>query len=324
MASPVLEVKNLSITLKQGKNSYTAVDHVSFALEKGKTLGIIGESGSGKSLTCMGVMGLLSKKQWDVQGEVYLNGELLDIKNRKKMERVRGNKIAMIMQNPMSAFNPVITIENHFFETINKEKDNHKSRQEVKNIAVALLTKMHIRDPEAVLKSYVFQLSGGMLQRIMIALALAVQPSVLVADEPTTALDMSVQHEIIKILLDVQKQYGMAILIISHDLGVIEHLSNEIAVMYAGDFIEKGTLEDVLAQPIHPYTKGLFSSRPAFSKNRLPMMDGQPPALSERAEGCRFYPRCKDRCEECMSYEIAPNSIKGGHEVYCLKYGKGR
>ena len=273
----ILEVHGLQIKLKKNKNrQITAVDNLSFCMKKGRTLGIIGESGSGKSLTCMGIMGLLDPKIWSVEGNVVFGGKDLDISRRKSMSGICGNKIALIMQNPMSAFNPVITIGAHFYETMNKPGMKKKSRAEIEEAASELLRKMHIRDPQAVLRAYAFQLSGGMLQRIMIALALAVEPDILIADEPTTALDLSVQNEIIKILKELQTQYGMTILIVSHDLSVIRELADDIAVMYAGNFVESGAADIILKTPEHPYTRGLFMSRPEFSKDRLIMMEGQP------------------------------------------------
>lgn len=316
---PILEVSDLCITLKQKKKKIDAVDHISFSLEKGKTLGIIGESGSGKSLTCMGILGLLKKELWDVQGEIRFQDEVLNMKDRKQITKLNGNKIAMIMQNPMSAFNPVITIGAHFYETMNKPGKEKLSKNEIQRIAIGLLEKMHIRDSESVLRSYAFQLSGGMLQRIMIALALAVKPDILIADEPTTALDLSVQSEIIHILKELQKEYGMSILIVSHDLSVIRALSHNIAVMYAGNFVEKGTVEELLEKPAHPYTRGLFASKPEFSKKRLPMMEGQPPSLEERHEGCRFYERCPEKTEKCLQYKIRSQMETKGHQVNCVR-----
>ena len=317
----ILEVKNLNIYLKKGKERVQAVTNVSFNVEKGKSLGIIGESGSGKSITCYAAMGLLDKKQWDVSGEVYLNGELLDIKDNKYMQRVRGKRIALIMQNPMSAFNPVITIGAHFVETINKAGEEKKSKEEIKERAVELMAKMRIRDPEVVYKSYAFQLSGGMLQRIMIALALVSEPELLVADEPTTALDLTVQHEIINILREMQEKYNTSVLIVSHDLGVISRIADHIAVMYAGVFMEKGSADDILNHPRHPYTRGLFASRPAFSKDRLTIMPGQPPRLEERGKGCPFCNRCSERIQGCESFEPDSEEEMSPNEIRCIKSG---
>ena len=321
----ILEVHGLQIKLKKNKNrQITAVDNLSFCMKKGRTLGIIGESGSGKSLTCMGIMGLLDSKIWSVEGNVVFGGKALDISRRKNMSGICGNKIALIMQNPMSAFNPVITIGAHFYETMNKPGMKKKSRAEIEEAASELLRKMHIRDPQAVLRAYAFQLSGGMLQRIMIALALAVEPDILIADEPTTALDLSVQNEIIKILKELQTQYGMTILIVSHDLSVIRELADDIAVMYAGNFVESGAADIILKTPEHPYTRGLFMSRPEFSKDRLIMMEGQPPTLEERGTGCRFYPRCPEKTDKCLKYSISPGLNEKDHMINCLKRDNGR
>ncbi len=321
----ILEVHELQIKLKKNKNrQITAVENLSFSMKKGRTLGIIGESGSGKSLTCMGIMGLLDPKIWSVKGNINFGSENLDISRRKNMSGICGNKIALIMQNPMSAFNPVITIGAHFYETMNKSGMKKKSRTEIEKNASELLQKMHIRDPQAVLRSYAFQLSGGMLQRIMIALALAVEPDILIADEPTTALDLSVRNEILKILKELQKQYKMTILIVSHDLSVIRELSDDIAVMYAGNFVEYGKADEILKNPQHPYTRGLFMSRPAFSKDRLIMMEGQPPTLEERGKGCGFYPRCPEKTMECKKYCIRPELYGDSHVVNCMRMDEKR
>ena len=321
----ILEVHELQIKLKKGKNrQITAVENLSFSMKKGRTLGIIGESGSGKSLTCMGIMGLLDPKIWSVKGNINFGSKNLDISRRKNMSGICGNKIALIIQNPMSAFNPVITIGAHFYETMNKTGMKKKSRTEIEKDASELLQKMHIRDPQAVLRSYAFQLSGGMLQRIMIALALAVKPDILIADEPTTALDLSVRNEILKILKELQKQYKMTILIVSHDLSVIRELSDDIAVMYAGNFVEYGKADEILKNPQHPYTRGLFMSRPAFSKDRLIMMEGQPPTLEERGKGCGFYPRCPEKTMECKKYYIRPELYGDSHVVNCIRMDEKR
>lgn len=318
--SKILQVKNLTIDLKKKKERISAVDHLSLSLERGKTLGIIGESGSGKSLTCNSILGLLNKATWDVKGEMLLEEKAYHPENRKVMQKICGNRIALIMQNPMSAFNPVITIRAHFEETLNKPGVKKKTRAEVAKIAEQLLERMYIRDPKSVLDSYAFQLSGGMLQRIMIALALAVQPEILVADEPTTALDLSVQYEILKILKELQAEYNMSVLIVSHDLSVIRSLSDEIAVMYAGNFVEKGPAEEVLENPMHPYTRLLFAAKPDFTKNRLPVMQGQPPTLGNRAEGCRFRTRCPYEEESCAGYCEPVTFEREGHYCSCRKW----
>ncbi len=316
----ILTVKNLNIWLRTEETLIPAVNHVSFSLHKGQTLGIIGESGSGKSITCLAALGLLDRKRWQVEGDVTLNGEAVPYRNNDLMSGFRGNRMALIMQNPMSAFNPMISISQHFFETINKDKHMaKKSKAETDRIAVEVLTRMRIREPKTVLKTYAFQLSGGMLQRVMIALALVMEPDVLIADEPTTALDLTIQHEIINLLEEMQRDFGTSILLVSHDLGVISHLASEVAVMYAGNIVERGSLDTITKQALHPYTRGLFSSRPAFSKDRLPVIDGQPPTLKQRSTGCQFRDRCDYRHEDCATFSMEANVFEMNHEV-CCKY----
>jgi oligopeptide/dipeptide ABC transporter ATP-binding protein len=312
----LLEVRNL-IIYSQGKTDFTVVNGIRFTLNPGETLGVIGESGCGKSLTCLGLLGLLDSAKWRVAGDVLLEGSPLALDDNRSMRNYRGNRIALIMQNPLSAFNQMIPIAAHFYETLNKPGLPRKTKTQVTVIAHEILRRMRIRDPLAVLDSYAFQLSGGMLQRIMIALALVMRPDILIADEPTTALDLTVQHEIIAILKEMQESYGTAILLVSHDLGVVTHLASSIAVMYAGEFVEKGTADRVLSQPVHPYTRGLFASRPQFSKERLSVMEGQPPSLTAVRKGCAFYQRCKNRAASCLTSRPAPVSVGNGQEAWC-------
>lgn len=297
----LIEVNDLQISLKTKSSSILVVENVSFSVKEGGALGIIGESGSGKSLTCQGIQGLLSSKNWDIKGTIMIDGEKFDLSDGRNMRDMRGDTMAMIMQNPVTAFDSVIKIGEHFKETINNRKGNKESDREIRKDVAALLERMRIRDPEAVLDSYSFQLSGGMLQRIMIALALVVKPKLLIADEPTTALDRTVEHEIIALLKELKNGYNMSLLIVSHDLSVIEDLVTDLAVMYAGRFVETGKMDMILSTPEHPYTEGLFKSRPAFLKERLPEMKGQPPTLEEGMNGCAFFPRCPLAQEYCSS-----------------------
>jgi oligopeptide/dipeptide ABC transporter ATP-binding protein len=295
------------------------VNALSFTLNRGETLGIIGESGSGKSLTCLGMLGLLDREKWRVEGEVFLAGTPLPYRDNRAMRPYRGRRIALIMQNPLSAFNQMIPIAAHFRETLNSPDSPPQSLEQVRKAAREILARMRIRDPDAVLDSYAFQLSGGMLQRIMIALALVMKPDVLIADEPTTALDLTVQHEIITILQEMQENYGTAIFLVSHDLGVIARLASHIAVMYAGEFVEKGPAEVLLTQPVHPYTRGLFASRPQFSKSRLPVLEGQPPMLTDWRRGCAFYDRCQKSGDTCKDLHPGPVSLDGVHDAWCIR-----
>lgn len=318
---PLLDVQNLTITLK-GKPDITVVSRVSFTLNRGGTLGIIGESGSGKSLCCLGIMGLLDRERWNVEGDILLDGKALPYNDNQAMRPYRGSRLALIVQNPLSAFNQMITIGAHFYETLNKPGMPQKTREQVRSAASTLLSRMRIRDTEAALDAYAFQLSGGMLQRIMIALALIMEPDLLIADEPTTALDLTVQHEIIALLGELQEGSGTAMLLVSHDLGVVTHLASDIAVMYAGEFVEKGDAETVCSLPAHPYTRGLFASRPKFSKERLQTLEGQPPSITDWRKGCSFYRRCGKGADKCSVVSPPSFSVGNGHESRCFRHAE--
>jgi len=312
---PVLEVKDLNISLKEGCNTYKAVENVSFSIGKGQTLGIIGESGSGKSLTCMAILGLLPADVWDYDAEIVLNGRSLPFRDNKAMRGYRGTDIALIMQNPMSAFNPVMTIKRHFEETLAAHKNWNKNQ--IKAAALEMLSQMRIKNPETVYNSYPFQCSGGMLQRIMIALAVIMEPSVLIADEPTTALDLTVQFEIIKLINQMRKKYNTSVVIVSHDLNVIAGIADEIAVMYSGFIVEQAPAEEVLNSPLHPYTAGLFRSRPSYSKERLSEISGQPLSLKQRNSMCMFSERCPLKGEGCSNFEMLAHKVSDDHFVRC-------
>ncbi|MFZ7102062.1 MAG: ABC transporter ATP-binding protein [Peptococcaceae bacterium] len=319
MMDTVLEVKNMKIALKEQDGLYPAVDNFAIALRKGKTLGIIGESGSGKSISCMAIMGLLDHEKWEYSGEVLLNGREIPFTDNIKMRTYRGRSIALIMQNPSSAFDPVYTIKRHFEETV-RVHDRTAGKAEIKAQALEMLRQMHIKNTEDVYESYPFQCSGGMLQRIMIAIAVIQKPDVLIADEPTTALDLTMQHEIIKILKEVQARYNTSIIMVSHDLGVITHMADDITVMYSGNIVECGSARDVLSSPAHQYTQGLFRSRPAFSKERLSEVAGTQIGLKERGAGCQFFDRCPMKAEACLQYGMADRYVDG-RLVRCCRIG---
>lgn len=316
----ILNVENLNVWLKHGKEEISVVKDLGFSIKKGGTLGIIGESGSGKSVTCSSVLGLLDDKKWKSQGKVEFMGKPLPYESKKQMNKLRGGKIAWITQNPMSAFNPLFKIAYHFQETALAH--GRKNRHETRELAKRMLKKMHIHEPERVLESYPFQLSGGMLQRVMIALALIQEPELLIADEPTTALDLTVQYDIIKLLKEMQGELHMAILLVSHDLGVISEIADEILVMYAGEMVERSVTDSILKQPVHAYTRGLFLSRPAFSKERLPVLAGQASSVVNRKEGCAFYERCPIRTELCRRQDIPCSVVGEKHIVRCLEKEK--
>ncbi|MEG1409156.1 MAG: ABC transporter ATP-binding protein [Terrisporobacter sp.] len=316
----VLDVRNLSIDLISKRGVVNAIKDINFEVKSGKTLGIIGESGSGKSLTCSAILGLLDSEQWIVNGDISLKDEGMPYRNNKEMIKYRGKRIALITQNPMSSFDPLMSIKKHFIETLIGCKNITKIDIEEK--AIELLEKMHIKNAKYVLDSYPFQLSGGMLQRVMIAIAISLEPDILIADEPTTALDLTIQFEIVKILKEMQEKLGTTILIVSHDLGVISELADDVVVMYAGDIVEKGPINYILENPSHPYTKGLFSSRPAFSKERLNVLEGHPPNLFQRNRGCQFYDRCSEKGHSCKSNDIYVSKINNFHEVRCIRFKK--
>ena len=309
-----LKINNLNIYFRKQEKEYLAVKDINLNLQQGKTLGIIGESGSGKSLTCSAILGFLDNAKWNVSGSIYFNENKLPYENNKEMNQYRGNHIALISQNPMNSFNPIMTIRKHFFETCS----NTMSKIEIENRAINILDEMKIQNPKNVLDSYPYQLSGGMLQRVMIALAIILEPEIIIADEPTTALDLSVQYEIIKILANIQNKLDTSIVLVSHDLAVIGHLAHEVAVMYGGSIVEKADSNTIFNNPKHPYTKGLLKSRPRFSKEPLEVLDGIPPSLFSRGKECDFYSRCNERCEHCKGINIPNIHLEKNHEVKCI------
>ncbi len=291
----VLEVKNLSVWLKEDGKVIPAVKQVDLSVKKGGCTGIIGESGCGKSLTCQTVLGLLEPRKWKCQAQVFLDGVRVPVNDDRAMDAFRGGQIGLVSQNPMAAFDPRMTIGRHFCESHprNKRKERLKEAEDA-------LGRMYISNPESVLKSYSFQLSGGMLQRILIALTLNEHPRILILDEPTTALDSTTQAEILRILKERQEAEHHSLLLVTHDLEVISRMADTIYVMYAGMVVEYGAGDQVLKHPLHPYTRGLFQSRPEFSKNRLKVMQGRPPRLGEEiGTTCPFAPRCPHFCEDC-------------------------
>lgn len=314
-----LQVEDLNIKLRTKTGSLDAVNDVSFSVDARRLLGIIGESGCGKSISCLAAMGLLSKNQWDYDGKVSLNGTELAVRDEKRMRQIRGKEMAIIMQNPMNAFNPSITIRRHFEETM--QAHTHMSDAEIREMAMEMLRQMRIKDPENVYGCYPFECSGGMLQRVMIALALMLKPKVLIADEPTTSLDRTVQNEIIKLLDHIRYDHDSGIIFVSHDLHVITGIADDITVMYSGYNVEKAPKNVIVDNPAHPYTRGLFKSRPNYSRERLTEIPGQPPTLKERnsREGCLFQNRCPFRTGACEHYDMKPVALDERHSVRCCR-----
>ena len=298
---PVLEVKKLSVTFRSDEGRVRAVDDVSFAVGAGRTLGIVGESGSGKSVSTKALMRLLPRSA-ELGADTRMryrakDGRLLDIEtipeNSVRMRHLRGGEMGMIFQEPMASFSPVYTIGAHMVESIRLHRG--LSRRAARAAAIDMLREVGIANPESRIDAYAFELSGGMRQRAMIALALSAEPQLLIADEPTTALDVTVQAQILDLLQDLQREFNSAVIIITHDLGVIAEMADDILVMYGGRGVEKGPAKEVLTRPQMPYTWGLLSSVPDVhgdTASKLVPIPGNPPSLLDPPSGCAFHPRC--------------------------------
>lgn len=307
----ILEVKNLKTSFYVGAGEVKAVDGVSFNLDEGKVLGIVGESGSGKSVTAYSIMQILTKPGKIVGGSIKYRGEELVGASEEVLRKIRGNKISIIFQDPMTSLNPVYTIGNQLIEAITLHTSRNK--EEAKERAIEMLKLVGVNEPERRIKQYPYEFSGGMLQRVMIAMALACEPDILIADEPTTALDVTIQAQILDLMRDLQKKMGMAIIIITHDLGVIAEMCDEVDVMYAGKIVERGTVNQIFYNPCHEYTKGLIKSIPNEQlKERLIPIEGSPIDLLNMPKGCSFTPRCKCAMKICL-YE-KPIEVKVGDD----------
>ncbi|MBP3423199.1 MAG: ABC transporter ATP-binding protein [Clostridia bacterium] len=320
----LLEVKNLHTFFKTRKGIVKAVNDVSFTLDEGKTLGIVGESGSGKSITAMSILRLLDENGYIESGEILFNdeGELLDLATlpKEKMYSVRGNKISVIFQEPMTALNPVFTVERQLSEPFRIHRK--LTKREASEGALSMLKEVRIPNAERVLKSYAHQLSGGMRQRVMIAMALACKPKILIADEPTTALDVTIQAQILQLMKELQKENGTAILFITHDLGVINEMADDVAVMYCGQVVERVPAPAVFSSDgySHPYTEGLLRSAPSGKKagERLESIMGNVPHPLQLPKGCKFSPRCKYCTEKCVKEEPPLFKVNDNHFVRCF------
>ena len=313
----IIDVQNLHTTFKTDKGDVRAVNGVNFRLEPGKTLGIVGESGSGKSVTSYSIMQILADNGSISDGKILYKGEDITKWDAKKMAGFRGKCCSIIFQDPMTSLNPVFTIGYQLEEAVLLHTD--RNRQEAKARAVEMLTLVGVNEPEKRVKQYPHELSGGMRQRVMIAMALACEPDILIADEPTTALDVTIQAQILELMQDLQKQLGMAIIIVTHDLGVIASMCDEIIVMYGGRVCERGTADDIFYAPAHEYTKGLLRSIPTTENNgeRLVPIGGTPINLLNMPKGCAFCPRCDSALKICLT-EI-PEEIEVGenHRASC-------
>ena len=297
----ILEVKNLTVHIKTHKGVVQAVRGVDFYLNEQETLAVVGESGSGKSITMKGVMGILPKNGKVVEGSVMFQGNDLTKYSERQMQQVRGSEIAMIFQDPMTSLNPTMKVGKQIEEML-KEHRKEMSKADRKTRAIELLSLVGISNPEARYDQYPHQLSGGMRQRVVIAIALACDPKVLIADEPTTALDVTIQAQILDLMRDLQKKIKTSIIIITHNLGVVANIADRVAVMYGGKLVETGDVEDIFHNPCHEYTKGLLRSIPkAHEKGgELQAIPGTPPDLMEPPVGCPFAARCKETMIVCQ------------------------
>ncbi len=316
---PLLTVEHLVTAFRTEEGTVRAVDDVSFAVDAGKTLAIVGESGCGKTVTALSIMRLVPEANGTIEsGEIRLAGENLLELGSRAMRAVRGNQISMIFQEPMTALNPVMTVGKQIMEVFRIHRDYSRSR--ARAAAIAALGAVQIPDPEQRVDEYPFQLSGGMRQRVMIAMALACEPKLLIADEPTTALDVTIQAQILRLMKDLQREKGTSILFITHDLGVVAEVADDIVVMYAGKVVEHGSVLQIFERPAHPYTQGLMSSIPSLDsepKKPLATIEGSVPGLHELPPGCRFHPRCRYAEAICRESSPAFEEFEPGHEAAC-------
>lgn len=314
----ILQIKNLNTSFHTYAGEVKAVRGVSFELDKGEALGIVGESGSGKSITMMSVMRLLSENGTIKEGEILFQGKDLTKLSDKQMESIRGNEIGMIFQDPMTSLNPVFTIGNQLMEPLLKHRKISKSEAYAKS--VEMLKLVGIPSPEKRMKQYPHEFSGGMRQRAMIAMSLVCSPKILIADEPTTALDVTIQAQILELMKDLKAKLGMSIILITHDLGVVSDICNRINVMYGGKLVETGSTRDIFYNPRHPYTWGLLRSIPNPKndiKERLKPIDGTPPDLLKPPVGCPFAPRCEYAMKICMTNMPGNFEIEEKHISAC-------
>lgn len=319
MAEKLLEVKNLRTEFKRDKTWVTAVNNVSFSIQPGEILGLVGESGCGKSVTSLSIMKLLARNSKISNGEILLNGKDLLKEDKKGMRKIRGREVAMIFQEPMNSLNPCMRIEKQLTEAILLH--NNFSKEEANNRAFEVLKSVGIPEPDMTLKSYPHQLSGGMCQRVMIAMAMSCEPELLIADEPTTALDVTIQAQILELMMELKDKLGMAIIMITHDLGIVASMCDRIAVMYAGRIVETGTCDEIFYHPKHEYTKGLLESIPRLDSTKhekLIPIEGNPVDLLNPPEGCAFAPRCKNCMKICLRENPPKTEFTETHYAHCF------
>ena len=318
MSEKLLEIKDEKLSFFTPAGEVKALNGVSFSMNEGEVLGIVGESGSGKSVTAYSIMGLTAYPGKLIGGTIYFNGHQIEKMSEKEMRKIRGNEVSIIFQDPMTSLNPVYTIGNQITEVIRLHTG--KSKKEAYDRAKELLELVGINEPAKRLKQYPHELSGGMRQRVMIAIALACEPKLLIADEPTTALDVTIQAQILELMQELRKKLGMSIIMITHDLGVVASMCERIAVMYAGHIVEYGTADEIFYEPKHEYTKGLINSIPKLSAQeieRLVPIEGQPVDLLNPPAGCPFAPRCANCMKICLREMPPKTELSDTHYSHC-------
>lgn len=313
----LLEVKDLQTSFFTDAGEVRAVNGVSFNLDRGKVLGIVGESGSGKSVTAYSIMQILASTGKIVGGSIKLDGQELVDSGEKVMKNVRGNKISIIFQDPMTSLNPTYTIGHQLIESI--VLHTNRDKKQAWDRAVEMLRLVNVNEPEKRMKQYPYEFSGGMRQRVMIAMALACEPDILIADEPTTALDVTIQAQILELMKSLQEELGMAIIMITHDLGVVAQMCDEVIVMYAGSICEQGSAEEIFYNPKHEYTKGLLNSIPSADTagKKLHPITGTPIDLLNMPKGCPFAPRCGAAMKICINERCERMQINENHQASC-------
>lgn len=318
MSEKLLEIKDEKLSFFTPAGEVKALNGVSFSMNEGEVLGIVGESGSGKSVTAYSIMGLTAYPGKLIGGTIYFNGHQIEKMSEKEMRKIRGNEVSIIFQDPMTSLNPVYTIGNQITEVIRLHTG--KSKKEAYDRAKELLELVGINEPTKRLKQYPHELSGGMRQRVMIAIALACEPKLLIADEPTTALDVTIQAQILELMQELRQKLGMSIIMITHDLGVVASMCERIAVMYAGHIVEYGTADEIFYEPKHEYTKGLIKSIPKLNvqeTERLIPIEGQPVDLRNPPAGCPFAPRCANCMKICLREMPPKTELSDTHYSQC-------
>ncbi len=315
----LLEVRNLNVSFHLTDSSVLAVRDVSFSLEEGKTLGLVGESGCGKSVTAFSILRIVGPPgEIEADGILYRGSDILSL-DEGDMRKIRGREIAMIFQEPMTSLNPVFSIGYQLMESIELHTDMKKKK--AMEYAVELLGRVGIPNPSKRIHSYPHEFSGGMRQRVMIAMALSASPSILIADEPTTALDVTIQAQILDLLLEIQEERKMALLLITHDLGIVANVADDIAIMYAGEIMEQGETAGIFTDPLHPYSKGLIEAIPTLDdvRDRLKTIPGTVPTIREKPAGCVYHPRCPIGTEECLAKPVELLVKRPGRLARCIR-----